>query len=35
MISDFLSGKYKAKQDKIYSFAKDFDISEKWLMGFI
>lgn len=34
MISDYLSGKYKAKQDKIYILAKALDVNEGWLMGY-
>lgn len=34
MISDYLKGKYKAKQDKIYIIAEALDINEAWLMGF-
>ena len=34
MISDYLKGKYKAKQDKIYLIAEVLDVSEAWLMGF-
>ena len=33
MISDYLKGKYKAKQNNIYSLAKALDVSEAWLMG--
>lgn len=33
-ISQYLSGKYKAKQDNIYLLAKALDINEAWLMGF-
>ena len=34
MISDYLKGKYKAKQDKIYIIAEALDVNEAWLMGF-
>ena len=34
MISDYLSGKYKAKQDKIYLLAKALNVNEAWLMGY-
>lgn len=34
MISDYLSGKYKAKQDKIYLLAQALDVNEVWLMGY-
>lgn len=34
LISNYLSGKYKAKQDNIYILAKALDINEAWLMGF-
>lgn len=34
MISDYLKGKYKAKQDKVYLIAEALDVSEAWLMGF-
>ncbi|MDO3393923.1 LexA family transcriptional regulator [Ligilactobacillus sp. 110_WCHN] len=33
-ISDYLKGKYEAKQDKIYSLAKALNVSEAWLMGY-
>lgn len=33
-ISDYLSGKYEAKQDKVYELAKALNVSEAWLMGF-
>lgn len=33
-ISDYLNGKYEAKQDKIFLLAKALNISEAWLMGF-
>lgn len=34
MISDYLKGKYKAKQDKIYLISKALNVNEAWLMGF-
>lgn len=34
LISNYLSGKYKAKQDNIYILAKALDVNEAWLMGF-
>lgn len=34
MISDYLKGKYKAKQDNIYTLSKALDINEAWLMGY-
>lgn len=33
-ISDYINGKYEAKQDKVYAIAKALDISESWLMGY-
>lgn len=33
MISDYLKGKYKAKQNNIYALAKALDVNEAWLMG--
>lgn len=33
-ISDYLKGKYEAKQDKVYLLAKALGQSEAWLMGF-
>lgn len=33
-ISDYLNGKYEAKQDKIYILAKVLDVSEAWLLGY-
>lgn len=33
-ISYWLSGKYKAKQDSIYTLCKVLDVDEGWLMGF-
>lgn len=33
-ISDYLKGKYEAKQDKVYQLAKALGVSEAWLMGF-
>lgn len=32
-ISDYLKGKYEAKQDKIYLLAKALNVDEAWLMG--
>lgn len=34
LISNYLSGNYKPKQDKIYLLAQALDVSEPWLMGF-
>ena len=34
MISDYLAGKYKAKQDNIYTLSKTLNINEGWLMGY-
>ncbi len=34
LISDYLSGKYKAKQDKVYLLAKALNVNEAWLMGY-
>ena len=34
-ISQYLSGKVKPKQDKVYLMAKALDVSELWLMGMI
>lgn len=34
LISNYLSGKYKPKQDKIVILSKALDVSEPWLMGF-
>lgn len=33
-ISDYLNGKYEAKQDKVYELAKVLNVNEAWLMGF-
>lgn len=33
-ISQYLSGKYKAKQDNIYILSKALDVNEAWLMGY-
>ncbi len=33
-ISDYLKGKYDAKQDYVYRLAKAMDLNEAWLMGF-
>lgn len=32
-ISDWLSGKYEAKQDKVFIIAKALNVDEAWLMG--
>ncbi len=34
LISNYLSGKYKAKQDKLTIIAKALDVNEVWLMGY-
>lgn len=34
LISNYLSGNYKAKQDKLYELAKALNVNEAWLMGF-
>lgn len=34
LISNYLSGKYKAKSDKLHQLAKALDVSEGWLMGY-
>ena len=34
LISDYLSGKYKAKQDKVFLLAKALNVNEAWLMGY-
>lgn len=34
LISNYLAGKYKAKQDNLYSIAKALNVSEAWLMGY-
>ncbi len=34
IISQYLSGRYKAKQDNIYILSKALNINEAWLMGF-
>ena len=34
LISNYLSGKYKAKQDKLHKLAIALDVSEGWLMGY-
>lgn len=34
MISDYLSGKYNAKQDKIHLLAEALNVNEFWLMGY-
>ena len=33
-ISDYLKGKYEAKQDKVFELAKELNVNEAWLMGF-
>ena len=33
-ITDYLKGKYEAKQDKIYPLAHALNVSEAWLMGY-
>lgn len=33
LISDYLKGKYEAKQDKLYELAKVLNVDEGWLMG--
>lgn len=34
LISNYLSGKYKAKQNKLHKLAIALDVSEGWLMGY-
>lgn len=34
LISNYLSGKYKAKHDKLHKLAIALDVSEGWLMGY-
>lgn len=34
LISNYLKGKYKAKQDNLYLLAKVLNVSEAWLMGY-
>ena len=34
LISNYLSGNYKAKQDNLFILAKALNVSEVWLMGF-
>lgn len=34
LISNYLKGKYKAKQDNLYLLAKILNVSEAWLMGY-
>lgn len=34
LISNYISGKYKAKQDNLHIIAKALNISEAWLMGY-
>lgn len=33
LICNYVSGKYKAKQDKLYILAEALNVSEAWLMG--
>lgn len=33
IISDYLHGKYEAKQDNIFLLARELNVSEGWLMG--
>lgn len=33
-ISQYLKGKYKAKQDNVYILARALNVNESWLMGF-
>ena len=33
-ISDYLKGKYEAKQDKLHSLARVLNVDEGWLMGY-
>ncbi|MDA5656006.1 LexA family transcriptional regulator [Staphylococcus aureus] len=33
-ISDYLNGKYEAKQDKVFELAKALNVNDAWLMGF-
>lgn len=34
LISNYLSGKYKAKQDNLYLLSRALMVDESWLMGF-
>lgn len=34
LISNYLSGKYKARQENLYRLAKALNVSESWLMGY-
>lgn len=34
LISNYLSGNYNAKQEKLYKIAKALNVSESWLMGY-
>ena len=34
LISNYLSGKYKAKQNNVYILAKALNVNEAWLMGY-
>ena len=34
LISNYLSGNFKARQDKLYDIAKALNVNEAWLMGF-
>lgn len=33
-ISDYLKGKYEAKQDKLHALAQALNVDEAWLMGY-
>jgi transcriptional regulator with XRE-family HTH domain len=33
-ISDYLNGKYEAKQDKVFLLAKYLNVNEAWLLGY-
>ena len=33
-LSQYISGKYEPKQNRIYALAKALNVSEAWLMGF-
>ena len=34
LISNYLSGKYKPKQNNLYLIAKALDVNPKWLLGY-
>lgn len=34
LISNYLSGKYRAKQDNLYLISRTLNVDEAWLMGF-